>query len=441
MSHFAGGAETTGRFLVLFEEGEAEAGAAALSDVAGMSVRGATLTAGEPDAGSALVFEELGVAVVDALPDQRGAVAAVSDESPAILAIEPERIVYALEILAYTPTAPATGNGVHGQEPETPPAPPAGRSADYLQGFRDAVLHLTAPAGTLAAAQATAAAALDESQATWGLQATKVVNCCRTGKGIKVAVLDTGLDLQHPDFAGRAITSQSFIPGQAVQDGHGHGTHCIGTALGPKCPPTRPRYGIAYEATIFAGKVLSNAGSGTDSQILGGINWAMVNKCEIVSMSLGGAVAIGQAYSTVFETVARRATQAGTLIIAAAGNNGPGRPVNHPANCPSILAVAALDSNLAVAGFSARGLNTNGGRVDVAGPGVSVHSTVPMPTRYGRKNGTSMATPHAAGVAALLAEANPGVRGAALGQLLTATCRSLPGVPAVDAGAGLVQAP
>jgi subtilisin family serine protease len=254
-------------------------------------------------------------------------------------------------------------------------------------------------------------------------------------------VLDTGLDLQHPDFAGRSITSQSFIPGQAVQDGHGHGTHCIGTALGPKCPPTRPRYGVAYEAQIFAGKVLSNAGSGSDSQILGGINWAMANTCEVVSMSLGAPVTAAQSFSVVFETVARRAAQAGTLIIAAAGNNGPAQPVNHPANCPSILAVAALESNLAVANFSARGLNPNGGRVDIAGPGVSVYSTVPMPTRYGRKNGTSMATPHAAGVAALLAEVNPGVRGAALGQLLTSTCRALPGVPATDAGAGIVQAP
>ena len=147
--------------------------------------------------------------------------------------------------------------------------------------------------------------ALDETQATWGLQATKVVNCCRTGTGIRVAVLDTGFDLQHPDFAGRTIKSKSFVTGEAVQDGHGHGTHCIGTALGREVPAGgRPRYGVAYEAEIFAGKVLSNAGSGADTGILAGIEWAVANKCAVISMSLGAPTQPGQPFSQVFERVA-----------------------------------------------------------------------------------------------------------------------------------------
>ena len=260
-----------------------------------------------------------------------------------------------------------------------------------------------------------------------------------TGAGIKVAVLDTGFDLEHPDFEGRAITSRSFVPGQAVQDGNGHGTHCIGTACGPA--DVVPRYGIASGAEIFAGKVLSNAGLGRRRADPRRHRLGRGQRLRGRSMSLGAAVAVGTDYSTVFETAAQRAAAAGTLIVAAAGNNGPDQPVNHPANCPSIMAVAAVDSNLVVADFSARGLDPDGGAIDFAGPGVDVYSSVPMPERYDRFNGTSMATPHAAGIAALHAEADPGTRGLALGERLKQTAKPLPGVPASDAGAGLVQAP
>ena len=102
--------------------------------------------------------------------------------------------------------------------------------------------------------------------------------------------------------------------------------------------------------------------------------------------------------------------------------------------------MAALDPNLRVASFSNRGLNPDGGQVDVAGPGVDVYSSWPMPTRYRTISGTSMATPHAAGVAAQLAEANPEARGAALGRLLVATARRLD-VSSADVGSGIVQAP
>ena len=104
------------------------------------------------------------------------------------------------------------------------------------------------------------------------------------------------------------------------------------------------------------------------------------------------------------------------------------------------MAVAALDSNLGVAFFSNRGINPNGGQIDIAAPGVNVFSSWPMPTRYRRLQGTSMATPHVAGIAALYAEADPNARGAALWQALVGGARRLP-IAAVDVGAGLVQAP
>ncbi len=413
---FGRGGETTGRYLVLFEEGAAKAGIKALGEATGTNVVSAGASDKEAQGDDTVVFDRLGVAVVSAPPEQiQQASAPVRGKNP-IRAVEPERVVYALE---------------------------GGRSPEYLRGYRDAVLSLTGPAEP--AAVAGALAAVEESQATWGLQAVNAVNSCHSGAGIAVAVLDTGFDQTHPDFAGRNLTAQSFVEGEDAADGHGHGTHCIGTATGLKCPATKPRYGVAYEADIFAGKVLSNAGSGTDAQILAGIDWAVANGCAVISMSLGSATAPGEPFSEVYETVARRAAEAGSLIVAAAGNESerPGivNPVGHPANCPSIMAVAAVDVNMAIASFSNRGIDPNGGQVDVAGPGVDIHSSWVMPARYRRISGTSMATPHVAGVAALLAEANPKERGAALGRLLTATAQRLPNLPSTDVGAGLAQAP
>lgn len=445
---FQRGGETTGRYLVLFEEGAAKAGIKALRDATGTNVVSATADGNELGGEDTVVFDKLGVAVVSAPPQQIQQAGASTQGSRAIRAVEPERVVYALEA---NPFAPALPGGADGVAPAPTPQLPVAEgmhSAEYLRGYRDAVLNLTAPAGSVAAGAAAGvgvAAVVDESQATWGLQAVKAVNSCRSGRGIGVAVLDTGFDASHPDFADRNVTTQSFVQGEAADDGHGHGTHCIGTATGSKCPTKQPRYGVAHEADIFAGKVLSNAGSGTDSQILAGIDWAVSNRCAVISMSLGSPTVPGEPFSEVFENVARRASQAGSLVIAAAGNESQRpseiKPVGHPANCPSIMAVAAVDVRMRIAPFSNRGIDPGGGQVDVAGPGVDVYSSWPLPTTNRRISGTSMATPHAAGIAALLAEANPQERGSALGRLLTATARRLPNLPSADVGAGLVQAP
>jgi subtilisin family serine protease len=271
--------------------------------------------------------------------------------------------------------------------------------------------------------------------ATWGLTATRVPRSAFTGLGIKVAVLDTGFDLAHPDFAGRAVTSASFVPGEPVADLHGHGTHCIGTSCGPLNPAGVPRYGIAHEASIFAGKVLSNSGTGTVGGILAGINWAIANGCHVVSMSLGGP---GGPYA-YYQQAAQRALAAGTLIVAAAGNDSrrPGyiAPAGAPANTPGIVSVAAVDAGLAVAFFS------SSGKIEIAAPGVDIFSSLPVPRLHGTLSGTSMATPHVAGIAALLAQSDPALRGAALANALTGTALPLAPQPASDVGAGLVQAP
>jgi subtilisin len=262
----------------------------------------------------------------------------------------------------------------------------------------------------------------DTVQAAWGLQATGVLSSPYAGRGIRVAILDTGLDLLHPDFAGRNVVSQSFVKDLPVDDANGHGTLCAGVACGPQRPSRQRRYGVAFASEMYIAKVLDDRAGGADGNILAGIDWAVRNNCSIVSMSLGSPVLVGDGYSQVFEQMAVRALSAGSLLLAAAGNESqrPDRivPVEHPANCPSILAIGAVDPSLAVAPFSNGGVNPDGGQVDLAAPGVVIFSSCPRPGLYQSDNGTSMATPLVAGIAALIAEANPDARGGALRDLL-----------------------
>jgi subtilisin family serine protease len=285
---------------------------------------------------------------------------------------------------------------------------------------------------------------LSEAHATWGLQTTRVTFSRFTGRGVRVAILDTGLDLQHPDFAGRSIVSQSFVAGASVDDVMGHGTYCAGVACGPASPAQPPRYGIAGDADLYIGKIIGDDGRGTDGSILAGIDWAVRSGCAIVSLSVGTPVAPGAPFSPIYEQVAQRALAAGTVIMAAAGNDSVRpdgiAPVDHPGNCPSIMAVAAIDEYLRIAPFSCGGINADRGEVDIAAPGVAIRSSWPRPALYRMDSGTSMAVPYAAGIAALFAEANPSIRGRDLFDLLTRGARPL-GLPARDVGAGLIQAP
>jgi len=282
------------------------------------------------------------------------------------------------------------------------------------------------------------------SAGTWGLEVTRVLRSRWTGAGIRIAVLDTGFQSGHPDFIGRAVVARSFIGGNAEVDVSGHGTHSIGIAGGPRTPTRGARYGIASRAAIYAGRVLDENGRGTNDGVLAGIEWAVEEGCEIVSLSVGTPVAVGEAHSPEFERVAAAALERGTLILAAVGNSSQRpdllEPVEHPANCPSILSVGAINPRLEMAPFSNAGLNADGGRVDLVAPGVAIDSA--WSGGQGRRlhNGTSTATAFAAGIAALFAEAHPDARGAALRALLLASAKRLP-MAERDCGAGLVQAP
>jgi subtilisin family serine protease len=264
-----------------------------------------------------------------------------------------------------------------------------------------------------------------------------------TGAEVRVAVLDTGVDLEHPDFAGRIADSASFVPGETVQDGNGHGTHCAGVIGARRDPLGGRRYSVAPDVELLIGKVLDNSGNGYDDQILEGIDWAADLGARVISMSLGSPRNVGAPFSAAYELVAatRLAEASGVLIVAATSNESE-RPyrraaVGNPAACPSILSVAAIDRYRRVGYFSCAQLDSIG-KVDVSGPGVGVYSSW---TGGGYKaiSGTSMATPHAAGVCALLLELENKLTPRQLWSKLVGTCRAL-GDP-TDFGAGLIQVP
>ncbi len=283
----------------------------------------------------------------------------------------------------------------------------------------------------------------DSSDFTWGTQAIKIPNSKFTGKGVNIAVLDTGLNLSHPDFSRLNIQSKSFIRNAGVEDGNGHGTHCCGIAAGAIQKKTGRRYGVAMDANLFVGKVLSNAGSGRDSGIIAGIEWAIQNKCKVISMSLGAAVKPGETFSPAYERVAKIALSNNCIIIAAAGNEserqfGLINPVGHPANCPSVLAVAAIDNNMEVAYFSCGGINLDGGQVDICAPGVDIYSSW-KGKKHKTISGTSMATPFVAGVSCLYWEAFGKSKASDIWMMLSQFAFRL-SLPSSDVGSGLVQA-
>lgn len=281
----------------------------------------------------------------------------------------------------------------------------------------------------------------------WGVQAIKADVSAYSGKGVRVAVLDSGFNSVHADFNTRHIISKSFVPDEGTtQDQRGHGTHCIGTACGGY-DGQGTRYGIAGASEIYVGKVFTHAGSTAGSWILDAIEWAVANQCRVVSMSFGAPVLPDQGIDRVYELAARDALQRGCILVAAAGNDSSRSidviaPVNSPANCPSIVAVGAVDAHDEVADFSCRSLNPNQ-TIDIAGPGVGVYSswlTTPLALPYRIISGTSMATPHVAGALALLWEKHPNYTAPDIVAELRKLARPLSS-PASDVGVGLVQAP
>lgn len=307
----------------------------------------------------------------------------------------------------------------------------------------------------------------------WGVQAVRADTSTLTGDGITVAVLDSGIDKKHPAFKGVTLTEEDFT-GEGNGDTDGHGTHCAGTVFGRDVANTR--IGIARGVTkALIGKVIGQDGGSTDA-IANGIQWAVTQGANVISMSLGmdfprfreqlrdagfpdlaatsRALEVYRANVRLFDTLAEFVASRSnfghtTLIVAASGNESErtGQPsftiaASPPAVCEGFISVAALGqgpSGFVVAPFSNIGAK-------VAGPGVAITSAEPGGGLVDL-SGTSMATPHVAGVAALLAQQLTNTSQLNTFQLTAQLVGSASvaglqaGFEPADVGAGMVQAP
>lgn len=210
------------------------------------------------------------------------------------------------------------------------------------------------------------------------------------GAGARVAVLDTGAQLTHPDLVGRIAASRNFVrPGRSADDDNGHGTHVAGVIAATD--NSVGIVGVAPDASLLIAKVLDSRGRGYVSDIIAGLDWAVQNNARVVNMSLGLSTDVPSLRLAVERTVG-----AGISVVAAAGNDGG--QVNYPAAYPAVIAVGATDATDTVPSWSAQGQ-----ALDLVAPGVNVKSTYRR-SRYVTMTGTSMATPHVAAAVALLSQ-------------------------------------
>ncbi|TDC81791.1 hypothetical protein E1193_13800 [Micromonospora sp. KC606] len=271
-------------------------------------------------------------------------------------------------------------------------------------------------------------------------------NAGYTGEGARVAVLDTGVDAGHPDLAGRIAEKMDFtVDGGDASDQVGHGTHVAATIAGTGAASGGTRRGVAPGARLVVGKVLGDDGEGTDSRVIAGMEWA-ASRAAVVNMSLGGWEPSDgtDPMSLALDALSRRT---GTLFVVAAGNNGPADgTVSTPGAAATALTVGAVDGRDLLADFSSRGplVNTRVAKPELVAPGVEIVAARAAGTTMGRAvdaryvaaSGTSMATPHVAGAAAVLAQRHPDWRAEQLKAALVGTADPITDADVYASGAG-----
>ncbi|MFD9095442.1 S8 family serine peptidase [Streptomyces collinus] len=238
-----------------------------------------------------------------------------------------------------------------------------------------------------------------------------------TGKGVKVAVLDTGVDTTHPDLKDQVVESKNFTAAADATDHFGHGTHVASIVAGTGAKSGGKYKGVAPDAQILNGKVLDDSGSGDDSGILAGMEWAAAQGASVINLSLGG-------YDTpeidpLEAEVNKLSAEKGVLFAIAAGNEGP-QSIGSPGSADAALTVGAVDKKDKLADFSSTGPRVGDGAIkpDVTAPGVDITAAAAKgsvidkevgekPEGYLTISGTSMATPHVAGAAAILKQEHP----------------------------------
>lgn len=279
-----------------------------------------------------------------------------------------------------------------------------------LNWLRDVTMENTASAGDMARLSASASKTETEIPAfkaaeedfssvkagtgavalPWGIVRVKADKVWRrnSGRNVKVAVIDTGIDLDHPDLVGNIIGNYNAVDSTlSADDDHGHGTHVAGTIAG-SLKSAAGATGVAPNAKLLAIKVLGANGSGDFGSIVNGIQWAVDQQAAVINMSLGARF-----NSAAIEKAVAAAKAAGVTVICAAGNDGG--PVGYPAANQGAVAIAASDKYDKITSFSNRGAE-----IQFITPGRDIYSTF-MGGGYRVLSGTSMACPHAAGLAAL----------------------------------------
>ncbi|MFI6939541.1 S8 family peptidase [Streptomyces sp. NPDC050418] len=306
-------------------------------------------------------------------------------------------------------------------------------------------------------------ASLDRSVAQIG--ADKAWAAGYDGTGVKIAVLDTGIRADHADLKDRIVGARNFSPPppadgetepgpvdpDATDDKYGHGTHVASIAAGTGAASAGKYKGVAPGAGLLNGKVLNDQGYGEDSAIVAGIDWAVAEGADVVNLSLGGPDSPGT--DPLEAAVDRHSRENGVLFAIASGNDGP-ETLGSPSSAETALAVGAVDKSDKLADFSSTGPRVGDGGIkpDVTAPGVDITAAaakgslidlengVPHPAPgYLTISGTSMATPHAAGAAALLKQQHPDWTYAELKSVLVASAKGGAYTP-FEQGAGRIQA-
>ncbi|MFD7447036.1 S8 family serine peptidase [Streptomyces sp. NPDC059909] len=270
------------------------------------------------------------------------------------------------------------------------------------------------------------------------------------GKGVKVAVLDTGYDPAHPDLRNKVTAEKNFTWDESVTDLNGHGTHVASTVAGSGAASHGRYKGVAPGADLLIGKVLDGGGTGSFSGILEGMEWAAAQGADIVSMSLGSSLPSdgSDPLSQAVETLSR---DGGPLFVVAAGNEGRPRSIGSPAAAPSALTVGSITKEGAMSSFSSRGpaVADGGVKPEITAPGSAITAARAAGTLdgaaasefYATISGTSMATPHVSGAAAILKQQHPNWDAEQLKSALIATADPVDGADVYEQGAGSVDVP
>lgn len=267
-----------------------------------------------------------------------------------------------------------------------------------------------------------------------------------TGAGVRVAVLDTGIDTDHPDLAGKVAASQDFTGTGGVEDGFGHGTHVASIITGTGAASGGKYRGVAPDVTLAVGKVLDDTGWGTDDSVLAGMQWAAAESgAKVVNMSLGADPTDGQdPMSLAVNTLSR---QYGTLFVISAGNFGGDQTVGSPGSADDALTVGSVSKQDKPSDFSSRGprLGDGAAKPEIAAPGGGIVAAMPagvpplgdtVGDSYQQLDGTSMAAPHVAGAAAILSQQHPDWTGATLKSALVSSAHEVSGAGVYQVGTG-----